>query len=89
MVKSKLAVVALLVLIVLMFGVLMVEFDKTAMLKEMRAIMRNDSNCCQMYRNPMMPFVCSLNITDPYKNSHNDTYEPLNVTFPTSKTIAP
>lgn len=75
MVKSKLAVVALIVLVVLMLGVLMVEFDKTALLKEMRSVMRNDSNCCQMYRNPMMPFVCSLNVT----KNNNNSYEPLNL----------
>jgi len=59
MVKSKVAIVVLLVCVVMMAAVLMVEMDKTKLLKEMKVALKSDDYCCQIYRNPMIVYMCS------------------------------
>jgi UPF0716 family protein affecting phage T7 exclusion len=74
----KFTVMLLVVCIMMMVGLLLVENDKMNMLRELKAAMREDDACCRLYLHPMMPYVCSLNLTQ----TNQSTFLPNNSIYP-------
>ena len=69
----KYAVMLLIVCIVMMAFLLKVEMEKASLIREVKTIMKTDGNCCSLYRNPMMPYVCALNIS---RTNLSTSYQP-------------
>ena len=58
--KAKLNLIMVTVCLTLMICVFYAQQEYIGLLKEMKATLNStDYSCCQIYRNPMMPYVCS------------------------------